>query len=66
MWIDGDHGPDIVYNHLKNYWPKMKNNGVIGGDDIHYEPVLHDVKKFSEERKLDVTYTNNGFTITKL
>ena len=66
VWIDGDHGPNVVYNHLKNYWPKMKNNGVIGGDDIHYEPVLNDVKKFSEEKKLDITYTNNGFTITKL
>jgi hypothetical protein len=65
VWIDGDHGDDVVYNHLKNYWPKLKNGAVIGGDDIHYEPVLHDVKKFTKEKNIKASFTNNGFTITK-
>ena len=65
VWIDGDHGPNVVYNHLKNYWPKMKNNGVIGGDDIHYEPVLNDVKKFTKENNLEITYSHNGFKVIK-
>jgi len=34
VWIDGDHGKDIVYNDLVNFWPKIKIGGTIGGDDI--------------------------------
>jgi hypothetical protein len=65
VWIDGDHGKDVVYNDLVNFWPKIKIGGTIGGDDIHYEEVLNDVKKFSKEYKVDVKYNYNSFLITK-
>lgn len=65
LWIDGDHHPDVVYNDLVNYWPKLKKGGVIGGDDIHYSEVLSDVKKFSKEYKVDVKWDLNSFLITK-
>ena len=65
VWIDGDHGKDVVYNDLVNFWPKIKIGGTIGGDDIHYEEVLNDVKKFSKEYKVDVKYDYNSFLITK-
>ena len=39
--------------------------GTIAGDDIHYEEVLNDVKKFIKEYKVDVKYSTNGFRITK-
>ena len=69
VWIDGDHGKDIVYNDLVNFWPKMKSGGTIGGDDIVYEEVLDDVKKFSKEYNVKVKYKNtdglNSFLITK-
>tara|TARA_S200002703_G_C3735768_1_gene226184 strand:- start:251 stop:910 length:660 start_codon:yes stop_codon:yes gene_type:complete len=65
VWIDGDHGADVVYNDLVNFWPKIKVGGTIGGDDIHYEEVLNDVKKFSMEYKVDVKYDYNSFLITK-
>ena len=65
LWIDGDHGADVVYNHLVNFWPKIKSGGTIGGDDIHYEEVLNDVEKFSTEYKVDVKYDYNSFLITK-
>jgi len=65
LWIDGDHGKNIVYNDLVNFWPKIKNGGTIGGDDIHYEEVLNDVKKFSKKYKVDVKYDYNSFLITK-
>ena len=65
VWIDGDHGKDIVYNDLKNFWPKIKKGGYIGGDDIHYEEVLDDVKKFSKEYDVKVKYDYNSFLITK-
>ena len=65
VWIDGDHGADVVYNDLVNFWPKIKVGGTIGGDDIHYEEVLNDVKKFSKKYKVDVKYDYNSFLITK-
>lgn len=65
VWIDGDHGKDIVYNDLVNFWPKMKSGGTIGGDDIVYEEVLDDVKKFSKEYDVKVKYDYNSFLITK-
>ncbi len=65
VWIDGDHGKDIVYNDLVNFWPKMKSGGTIGGDDIAYQEVLDDVKKFSKEYDVKVKYNYNSFLITK-
>jgi len=65
VWIDGDHGADVVYNDLVNFWPKLKNGGTIGGDDIVYEEVLSDVEKFSKEYKVDVKYDCNSFLIIK-
>tara|TARA_R100001082_G_scaffold3638_1_gene2918 strand:- start:360 stop:1019 length:660 start_codon:yes stop_codon:yes gene_type:complete len=65
VWIDGDHGKDIVYNDLVNFWPKIKSGGTIGGDDITYQEVLDDVKKFSKEYDVKVKYDYNSFLITK-
>ena len=65
VWIDGDHGADVVYNDLVNFWPKIKVGGTIGGDDIHYKEVLDDVKKFSKEYDVKVKYDYNSFLITK-
>jgi len=65
VWIDGDHGADVVYNDLVNFWPKIKNGGTIGGDDIAYKEVLDDVKKFSKEYDVKVKYDYNSFLITK-
>jgi len=65
VWIDADHGADIVYNDLVNFWPKMRSGGAIGGDDIYYEEVANDVIKFTKEYQLDVEYLHNGFRITK-
>ena len=65
VWIDGDHDTDIVYNDLINFWPKLKKDGVIGGDDIFYDEVSSDIDKFKKEHKVDVKYSTNGFMITK-
>ena len=40
-----------MYNDLINFWPKIKKGGYVGGDDIVYEEVLNDVKKFCKEFK---------------
>ena len=65
LWIDGDHGKDIVYNDLINFWPKIKKGGHIGGDDIVYEEVSDNVERFSKEYDVKVKYDYNSFLITK-
>jgi predicted O-methyltransferase YrrM len=65
VWIDGDHRADIVYNDLVNFWSKLKTGGIIAGDDIYYDEVANDVKKFTKEYQVDVKYSHNGFRITK-
>jgi hypothetical protein len=50
LWIDGDHTGDIVYNDLVNNWPKIKNNGVIAGDDYADADVEESVQRFIKER----------------
>ena len=39
--------------------------GTIGGDDIHYKDVLNDVKKFTKENNIEITYSHNGFKVIK-
>lgn len=47
VWIDGDHQPGSVYHNLINLWPKIKEGGVIGGDDLG--EVKADVERFEED-----------------
>jgi len=34
IFIDGNHEYEYVLHDLKNYYPKLKNNGIICGDDF--------------------------------
>ena len=54
-----------MYNDLINFWPKIKKGGYVGGDDIVYEEVLNDVKKFCKEFNVKVEYNSNSFLIHK-
>jgi len=65
VWIDGDHGADVVYTDLTNFWSKLKVGGMIAGDDIAYDEVLNDVEKFSKEYNVQVKYNHNSFQIIK-
>ena len=35
VWIDGDHSYEGVLKDIVNYHPKLKKNGLLGGDDYH-------------------------------
>lgn len=57
MHIDGDHSFEVVYNELKNYYPKLKKMGIIVGDDLGWPSVERALIKFSKE--FDVKYEGN-------
>ena len=58
VWIDGDHGPDVVYNHLVNFWPKLKIGGVIGGVtgplNIQNKKTLEDIERTSRTEQSEL------------
>jgi predicted O-methyltransferase YrrM len=52
IYIDGDHSFSAVYQDIKNYYPLLKNGGVIAGHDIDQQPVLEAFFKFISENNI--------------
>ena len=48
-FIDGNHEYSYVIEDLKNYFPKVKNNGIICGDDYFMRHYKNDIKKTLEK-----------------
>jgi predicted O-methyltransferase YrrM len=48
-YIDADHTYNVVYNDLRNYWKKVKKNGILAGHDIDKYDVARAVYDFSRE-----------------
>lgn len=53
IFIDADHTEEAVYNDLKAWYPKVKNNCDIMGHDIDYNPVKRAVEKFCLENNIE-------------
>jgi len=49
VYIDGNHSYENVRDDIHNYWPRIKPNGVIGGDDfcIRFPGVCRAVLEFT-------------------
>ncbi|MEY2924116.1 MAG: Synechococcus phage [Bacteroidota bacterium] len=67
IFIDGDHSYKGVIEDIKNYWPKVKNNGVFAGHDINLASVRRAIKdSFSGMPNIRVEIIeNNGWIILK-
>ena len=37
--VDGDHTYDAVADDVINWWPKVKENGILVGDDVRWASV---------------------------
>jgi len=46
IFIDGDHSREGVSKDLKNYYPKIKNNGIISGHDFQLIEVREAILEF--------------------
>jgi hypothetical protein len=46
IWVDAGHEYDEVLADLQAWWPKLKAQGIIGGDDFPMEGVERAVKEF--------------------
>ena len=66
IYIDGAHEREAVLADLRAYWPLLRPRGVLFGDDFLWSSVSHDVKRFTEERNLDlVNLDGNTWAIVK-
>lgn len=54
VYIDGDHSRDMVFLDIKNYYPKVKKGGVIGGHDFKFFSVRQGVYSFFDIRDVFV------------
>ena len=44
IFIDGNHSSESVYNDINVWLPKLKNGGILSGDDISWESVSSGIK----------------------
>ena len=44
IFIDGNHSSESVYNDINAWLPKLKNGGILSGDDISWESVSSGIK----------------------
>jgi len=54
IFIDASHDEESVKADLAFWMPRMKDNGVIAGDDINNEGVANAVRWFFDHEKLDI------------
>ena len=54
IFIDASHDEQSVKKDLTHWMPRLKENGVIAGDDVDNEGVANAVKWFFDIAKLDV------------
>lgn len=52
IYIDGSHEEDAVYSDLQSYWPLLKPDGHIFGDDVNWDGVNRAVHSFATEKQL--------------
>lgn len=60
IYIDGGHEYWDVILDLTNYWPLLKESGVMFGDDWTCEDVRKAVLDFTYEHNLNITVHTNG------
>ena len=69
VYIDASHLPDNVAKDLNAYWPRIKNGGILGGDDASYphetNPLVIEVEKFARQVNRKVVYSDIQWIIRK-
>ena len=61
IMVDGAHEYEAVLDDMENWWPKLKDDGVMFGDDFYLESVAQAVKDASGKVKAE-GYSVNGST----
>jgi len=71
VYIDGNHDYSHVRNDLRNYYPKVKSGGLLGGHDFstftpeHYNGLINAVIEFVVPKKIPLHCANTDFWVVK-
>jgi predicted O-methyltransferase YrrM len=70
VYLDGNHQYEAVKQDLANYYPLVKDGGMVGGHDYddcdpHPRGVVRAVQEFARENKLEVNHTFPDFWLFK-
>lgn len=68
VYIDGSHLFEDVYKDLINIWPKIKNKGILAGDDVMYDDVKNALNLFIKKNRKtinSISINNTSFIIEK-
>lgn len=60
VYIDGDHSYEAVSKDLKIWHKKIKQNGIIWGDDYGWLPVRKAINNFAEIKKMKINRLTRG------
>jgi predicted O-methyltransferase YrrM len=55
LYIDASHQEDDVYKDIVNWWPKIKDSGMMCGDDFQLSGVKNAIKKAMVELRIPET-----------
>ena len=65
VYIDGNHSYEYVKADIENYFPKVKEGGIIAGDDIETEGVAKAVLEFANNHCLALRIAGRSWYIIK-
>lgn len=59
VFVDGDHSYEAVCKDLRFWWKKVKDGGMMLGDDYWMHDVQRAVHEFAEENDLMLSFAHN-------
>ena len=66
VYIDGAHDTESVLNDLRAWYPFVKRDGILCGDDWQWDTVAKAVEIFAEENNLKVFHSHNFWRLHHL
>lgn len=63
IYIDANHDYHFVLRELKNYYPLLKEGGIISGHDAHLIPVMKAVAEFAYTNNLSLSVRDSDWII---
>jgi hypothetical protein len=66
IFVDGDHSYTAVKEDLTAWWPKIRTEGTICGDDYWMPDVARAVHEFASEHQLEVKFRTRDDTDYKI
>ena len=65
VWIDGNHVFDYVYQDIMDWYPKVKDGGILSGDDSFNMEVMRAVRTAFDVEKYDIFVGSRSWFVQK-